>query len=117
MSESLDLKDIKSNAFRLMEEKDFKSALNNWRYIEKNTSDFDPIVFLNIGKCYENLESIADASKVYRAAITHMAENSEDMNKKIFLELLFCFGETELTRRNYTSAIDSFKSFNDFFEK
>lgn len=117
MSESLNLNEIRENAFRLMEKKDYTGALNNWKYIEKNSKDFDSIVSLNTGKWLENLDSVNEASKVYSTAISHLAENSEEMDYKIFIELLFSYGEVELKRRNYTSAIDSFNSFIAFVQK
>ena len=35
MSETINLKDIEKNAKRLMENKDYQEALQNWNYIVK----------------------------------------------------------------------------------
>jgi len=99
MSEKLSFKDVKANALRLMEEKDYDSALKNWLYIKKGSDDTDPFVLFNIGKCYEYLDSsLSDASKAYRLAISQMAENPGKMQDKLFLELLFNYGHVEKRR-------------------
>ena len=50
MSEHLSLKEVKTNALKLMEESKYDMALHNWNYIKKNTEEIDPLVLLQIGK-------------------------------------------------------------------
>lgn len=50
MSESISLKDVRSNALRLMQEESYDEALKNWNYIRKNSDQEDPWVLYHIGK-------------------------------------------------------------------
>jgi hypothetical protein len=50
MSGSVKIKDVRENALRLMETKDFKGALTNWNYIKRNSEETDPVVLFNLGK-------------------------------------------------------------------
>lgn len=118
MSDRINIKDLRKNAARLMDEGDFKAALTNWNYIKKSIDHVDPLVQFNIGKCNENIDScLPDAAKAYNIAIRYMAENKDKLEDKLFLELLFSYGQVEYKRHNYTSAIESFKSFLDFVER
>lgn len=46
-----------------------------------------------------------------------MAERKDDIDQKLFLELLFSFGVVEYKRSNFTSSIDAFNSFLGYVDK
>ena len=117
MSDKLSIKDVKANAKRFMQEKDYESALKNWMYINKNNEFLDPSIFYNMAKCYEHLDLIADAAKLYKQAITTMVENKELLESKLFLETLLALGKAQKYNKNYTSAIEAYTSFFDFEAK
>ena len=100
MSDYLSIKDMKANANRLMQEKDYKSALKNWLYIKKNKESLDPSVFYNMGICHEKLDSTTEAAKSYKQAITIMVENKELLESKLFLESLLALGEAQKFNNN-----------------
>ena len=68
MSESISLKDVKSNALRLMQEESYDEALKNWNYIRKNLDEEDPWVLYHIGKWNEQIDSssLSDSANMYK---------------------------------------------------
>jgi hypothetical protein len=50
MSDHINLKDVRKNAQRLMDEEDYDQALKNWIYIKKNVDNIEPNIQYNIGK-------------------------------------------------------------------
>lgn len=50
MSGTMNLKDVRRNAERLMGEKDYESALTNWSYVIKNSDEIKPSVYYQVGK-------------------------------------------------------------------
>lgn len=61
MSDKISLKDVESNAKRLMAEKDYTQSLQNWKYIVEKSKSVSAEVFLNMGKCYFHLDRNEEA--------------------------------------------------------